>query len=52
MEDGKAVISFRAVPNTRMIMDLCSLGSKIRIVSPAAVRDAVLDEFRKALEKY
>lgn len=52
MENDRAVISFRAVPNTRMIMDLCSFGSKIRILSPAVVRDAVIGEFRKALEKY
>ncbi|MGM9768041.1 MAG: helix-turn-helix transcriptional regulator [Candidatus Cryptobacteroides sp.] len=50
--EDRAVISFRAVPNTRMIMDLCSFGSKIRILSPAVVRDAVIGEFRKALEKY
>ena len=52
MENDRAVISFRAVPNTRMIMELCSFGSKIRILSPAVVRDAVIGEFRKALEKY
>ena len=52
MENDRAVISFRAVPNTRMIMDLCSFGSKIRILSPAVVRDAVIGEFRKSLEKY
>lgn len=49
---NKARVSIRAVPNTRMIMDLCSLGSRIKIIAPDYVRDEVTGEFRRALEQY
>lgn len=51
MED-KAQVVFRAVPNPRMIMDLCALGPRIKVISPEEILNAVLDQHRQALGQY
>ena len=48
---SKARVAIRVVPNPRLIMDLCALGPRIKVLSPDSVRDAVLESHRKALEE-
>ena len=47
---SKARVAIRVVPNPRLIMDLCALGPRIKVLSPDSVRDAVRESHRKALE--
>ncbi|MGM9742887.1 MAG: helix-turn-helix transcriptional regulator [Candidatus Cryptobacteroides sp.] len=48
---SKARVAIRVVPNPRLIMDLCALGPRIKVLSPDSVRDAVRESHRKALEE-
>ena len=48
---SKARVAIRVVPNPRLIMDLCALGPRIKVLLPDSVRDAVRESHRKALEE-
>lgn len=52
LNGDKGIVKFRAVPNPKMIMDLCALGDRIKILSPASVQEAVINEHKKALTQY
>ena len=52
-KDGDSVIfSIFVCPDKNLIMEVCKHGSRIEILSPAEVRDAVREELRKALAQY
>lgn len=51
-EDGKVTFGIRVIPDDSLIMDLCRLGSRIEVISPATVRDQVAGELKSALSKY
>lgn len=52
-KDGDSVIfSIFVCPDKNLIMEVCKHGSRIEILSPAEVRDAVRDELKKALAQY
>ncbi len=44
--------SIFACPNKALIMEFCKHASRIEVLSPASVRDAVREELAKALEQY
>ena len=51
--DGENVtFSIFACPDKNLIMEICKHGSRIEILSPAEVRDAVKEELAKALAQY
>ena len=51
--DGDNVIfSIFVCPDKNLIMEICKHGSRIEILSPAEVRDAVKEELVKALAQY
>lgn len=52
-KDGDSVIfSIFVCPDKNLIMEVCKHGSRIEILSPAEVRDAVREELKKALAQY
>ena len=52
-KDGDNVIfSIFVCPDKNLIMEICKHGSRIEILSPAEVRDAVREELAKALAQY
>ena len=52
-KDGDSVIfSIFVCPDKNLIMEICKHGSRIEILSPAEVRDAVREELAKALAQY
>ena len=52
-KDGDSVIfSIFVCPDKNLIMEICKHGSRIEILSPAEVRDAVREELKKALAQY
>ena len=52
-KDGDNVIfSIFVCPDKTLIMEICKHGSRIEILSPAEVRDAVREELAKALAQY
>lgn len=52
-KDGDSVIfSIFVCPDKNLIMEICKHGSRIEILSPAEVRDAVKEELTKALAQY
>ena len=52
-KDGYNVIfSIYVCPDKNLIMEICKHGSRIEILSPAEVRDAVREELAKALAQY
>lgn len=51
--DGDSVtFSIFVCPDKNLIMEICKHGSRIEVLSPAEVRDAVRDELTKALAQY
>ena len=51
--DGENVtFSIFACPDKNLIMEICKHGSRIEVLSPAEVRDAVKEELTKALAQY
>ena len=52
-KDGDSVIfSIFVCPDKNLIMEVCKHGSRIEILSPAEVRNAVKEELAKALAQY
>ena len=52
-KDGQNVIfSIFICPDKNLIMEICKHGSRIEVLSPAEVRDAVREELTKALAQY
>jgi predicted DNA-binding transcriptional regulator YafY len=52
-KDGDSVIfSIFVCPDKNLIMEICKHGSRIEILSPAEVRNAVKEELAKALAQY
>ena len=52
-KDGDSVIfNIFVCPDKNLIMEICKHGSRIEILSPAEVRDAVREELKKALAQY
>ena len=52
-KDGDNVIfSIFVCPDKNLIMEICKHGSRIEILSPSEVRDAVREELAKALAQY
>ena len=52
-KDGDDVIfSIFVCPDKNLIMEICKHGSRIEVISPAEVRDAVKEELAKALAQY
>ena len=51
--DGEDVIfSIFVCPDKNLIMEFCKNGSRIEVISPAEVREAVKEELTKALDQY
>lgn len=51
--DGDSVtFSIFVCPDKNLIMEICKHGSRIEVLTPAEVRDAVRDELTKALAQY
>lgn len=51
-EKGHVTFEIFVCPNKALIMEFCKHGSRIEILSPAHVRDAVASEFLRAAEVY
>ena len=52
-KDGEDVIfSIFVCPDKNLIMEFCKNGSRIEVISPAEVREAVKEELTKALDQY
>ena len=52
-KDGDSVIfNIFVCPDKNLIMEVCKHGSRIEILSPTEVRDAVREELKKALAQY
>ena len=51
-DEDSVIFSIFVCPDKNLIMEVCKHGSRIEILSPAEVRDAVRDELKKALEQY
>jgi len=51
-ENGFATFSIEVCPGRDLIMELCKHASGIEIVSPPAVRQELVSELKKTLEKY
>ena len=52
-KDGENVIfSIFVCPDKNLIMEFCKHGSRIEVLSPAEVREAVREELSKALDQY
>ena len=51
-EDQKVIFSIFVCPDKNLIMELCKHGTRIEVLSPAEVREAVKEELIKALAQY
>ena len=52
-KDGDSIIfSIFVCPDKNLIMEICKHGSRIEVLSPAEVRDAVKNELKNALAQY
>ena len=51
-EGDSVIFSIFVCPDKNLIMEICKHGSRIEILSPAEVRDAVREELKKALAQY
>lgn len=51
-ESDSVIFSIFVCPDKNLIMEICKLGSRIEVLSPAQVRDAVREELAKALAQY
>ena len=51
-EGDSVIFSIFVCPDKNLIMEICKHGSRIEILSPAEVRDAVREEMKKALAQY
>ena len=51
-DSGSVTFSIFVCPDKNLIMEICKHGSRIEILSPAEVRDAVREELAKALAQY
>lgn len=51
-EDGKVTFSIFVRPNSSLIMEFCKYGSRIEILSPQKIRDAVTEHHMNALKLY
>lgn len=51
-EGDSVIFSIFVCPDKNLIMEICKLGSRIEVLSPAQVRDAVREELAKALAQY
>lgn len=51
-EGNSVIFSIFVCPDKNLIMEICKHGSRIEILSPAEVRDAVRDELKAALAQY
>ena len=51
-EGDSVIFSIFVCPDKNLIMEICKHGSRIEILSPAEVRDAVKEELIKALAQY
>ncbi len=49
---GFVTFSIFACPNKALIMELCKHGPRLEVLSPASVRQAVIEELERALEAY
>ena len=50
--DNDAFFSIFVCPNEALIMEFCKHGSRLEVLAPAEVRQAVASELRKAAEQY
>jgi predicted DNA-binding transcriptional regulator YafY len=46
------IFSIFVCPDKNLIMELCKHGTRIEVLSPAEVREAVKEELTKALAQY
>ena len=51
-EDGYVTFSIFVCPDRNLVMEFCKYGSRIEVLSPKEVRDAVAEEFSKASRLY
>ena len=51
-EDGFVTFEIFVCPNTALTMELCKYGSRLEVLSPAHVREAVATELRRAAALY
>lgn len=51
-EGDSVIFNIFVCPDKNLIMEICKHGSRIEILSPAEVRDAVREELKKALAQY
>jgi hypothetical protein len=51
-EGGSVTFSIFVCPDRNLIMEFCKYGSRLEVLSPAEVREAVAGEIRKAAEQY
>ena len=51
-EDGYVTFSIFVCPDRNLVMEFCKYGSRIEVLSPKEVRDAVAEEFSKACRLY
>ena len=51
-EDNSVTFEIFVCPNTALIMEFCKYGSRLEVLSPAHVRDAVASELRHAASLY
>lgn len=51
-EDGSVTFEIFACPNTALIMEFCKYGSRLEVLSPTHVRDAVASELHRAAAFY
>lgn len=49
---GDCVFRYRLIPNDSFVMNLCSRGDRIEVITPSALRQRVLSEHLKAMEVY
>lgn len=46
------IYALRVIPNPHLIMELCKYGSRVEVLEPAPLREAVRDTLKKTLELY
>ena len=51
-EAGYSVFRYRLVPNYEFIQEILSRGSTVEVLSPASLRETLVAEIRKMMEKY